>query len=168
MIRTKRLQFVLVESRHKVALAASKRDLASMLGVSLPEEWPQFPEAFAPPSAGTEVVATGEWGGYFFVDAGLGALVGNGGFHGRPTAEGEAEVGYEIAPGFRNRGYATEALRGLVQFAFYDPGVRRVVAHTLAERNASNVVLERIGMTFAGELANEEVGKIWRWELPRS
>jgi [ribosomal protein S5]-alanine N-acetyltransferase len=169
MIRTKRLQLIPVEQRHKRAFADGIAELAALLGVSVPDGWPQFPEAFLPTADQVrEIIETAAWGGYFFIDPALAAVVGNGGFHGTPDVGGNAEVGYEIAPQYRNRGYATEAVRGLVQFAFEDARVSRIIAHTLAEKNASNAVLERIGMVFAGELANDEIGKVWRWELCRS
>jgi hypothetical protein len=38
-----------------------------------------------------------------------------------------------------------------------------VIAHTAAERNASNRILEKIGMKFAGE-EQEDGMPIWRWE----
>jgi RimJ/RimL family protein N-acetyltransferase len=169
MIRTKRLSLIPVEPRHKRAFADGMAELAATLGVSIPAEWPQFPEAFLPASdEHRQSIEPEGWGGYFFIDTELSALVGNGGFHATPGADGDAEVGYEIAPQYRNRGYATEALRGLVQFAFEDPRVRRIVAHTLAGKNASDAVLERVGMIFAGELASDEAGTVWRWELARS
>ena len=45
--------------------------------------------------------------------------------------------------------------------------VRAVVAHTLAETNASNSVLRKVGMTLVGETDNPEVGKTWRWRISR-
>ena len=42
-----------------------------------------------------------------------------------------------------------------------------VVAHTLAETNASNTVLRKVGMSFVGEIDNQEVGKVWRWRIIR-
>jgi RimJ/RimL family protein N-acetyltransferase len=45
--------------------------------------------------------------------------------------------------------------------------VRCIVAHTLAETNASSAVLARAGFAHVAELANPEVGRVWRWELER-
>ncbi len=168
---TGRLRFVTLEERHRRALAAGKHELARLLGVVVPEAWPEFPEAFAPAPADVVPNPT-PWNGYLFVDRGfidpgVATLVGNGGFHGPPNDLGEVEIGYEVAGEFRNRGYATEAVRGFVNFAFSDPHVRAVVAHTLAEKNASNSVLARVGFTCVAELANDEVGRVWRWALAR-
>ena len=94
------------------------------------------------------------------------SIVGSGGFAG-PPVDGEVEIGYEIAPEFRNQGFATSAVQALLGKAFSAESVQFVVAHTLAERNASNGVLTKLGMTFVAELANEEVGKVWRWRIQR-
>src|SRR5918998_1815477 len=70
-----------------------------------------------------------------------------------------------IAVEHRNRGFATEAARAMIGYAFAhaDARVEAVVAHTLAETNASNAVLRKAGMSFVAELDDPEVGKAWRW-----
>ncbi len=164
---TGRLRYVALEESHRRALAAGKPELARMLGVAVPDAWPQFPEAFAP-APESVVPRPTEWNGYMFIDSSKAALVGNGGFHGPPSDVGELEIGYEIAGEYRGQGYAKEAARGLAAFAFSDPRVRSIIAHTLAEKNASNAVLARLGFHFVAELANEEVGRVWRWRLAKA
>ena len=92
------------------ALSRDKRELAEVLGVAVPDGWPQFPEAFAPPEEGgssrSERPPT-DWRGYFFVHPRGRVLVGNGGFTGDPDDSGVVEIGYEFAPEHRNRGFAT-------------------------------------------------------------
>ena len=82
-----------------------------------------------------------------------------------PPDHGVVEVGYEIAPEFRRRGYATTATRAMVAKATAACGAHTVIAHTLAEENASTGVLRRVGFRFAGELPDHEQGAVWRWEL---
>jgi RimJ/RimL family protein N-acetyltransferase len=41
-----------------------------------------------------------------------------------------------------------------------------VIAHTLAEYNASTRVLQKVGMQFVGEHNDPEDGVVWRWSLP--
>lgn len=55
--------------------------------------------------------------------------------------------------------------RTLVQLASGSSTVRRVIAHTLPETNASTRVLEKLGMTFVGEVMDPEDGQVWRWQL---
>ena len=68
-------------------------------------------------------------------------LVGSGGYKGPPVSR-EVEIGYEIAPGYRRKGYATAATLLMTQHAFETGLVDAVVAHTVAEENASTRVLQ--------------------------
>ena len=62
----------------------------------------------------------------------------------------ELEVGYALGPAHRGRGYATEALRALIDHAFGTLGVGRIVAGTDRDNAPSIALLERVGMrTFA-------------------
>ncbi|MFD0329628.1 GNAT family N-acetyltransferase [Streptacidiphilus monticola] len=58
-----------------------------------------------------------------------GLALGGAGFHGPPT-DGVVEIGYDLAPGARGKGYATETARLLVAYAFTHAVVRVVQAHT--------------------------------------
>jgi [ribosomal protein S5]-alanine N-acetyltransferase len=49
----------------------------------------------------------------------------------------------------------------LIDYAFKQEGVKAVTAHTLAQRNASNNVLQKVGMKFVAELDDSGQGKIW-------
>lgn len=78
-------------------------------------------------------------------------LVGNIGFKGLPSTDGCVEIGYSILPAHQNHGYASEAVRGLVAWAFSHPQVTRVVAETFPEVTASIRVLEKNGFRRAGQ-----------------
>ena len=75
------------------------------------------------------------------------------------------EVGYLFAPAAGGRGYATEAVRALVELAFTTFGARRVTARLDARNRPSAALLERLGFRleahlvenewFKGELASE-------------
>jgi RimJ/RimL family protein N-acetyltransferase len=157
------LRLVRVDKAHKLALQTGRTQLQALLGAALPDGWPQFPEAFDP--AYEQPAA---WPAYFFVSPAEGMLVGNGGFAGTPTDNGEIEIGYEIAPVLRNRGFATAAVHLLMQEAFALEDIHAVVAQTLAEENASNAVLKKAGFVFDAEVPNEEVGTVWRWRRGRA
>lgn len=170
MIKTNNLQLLPVERRHVEAFLRNKHELAALLQVGLPDSWPHFPEAFSLPAAESRPAdpsPTG-WDGYFFIHPQEGMLVGNGGFKGPPDEAGTVEIGYEIATEYWNQGFATEAARGMIDYAFAHQEVQAVIAHTLAEKNASNSVLQKVGMKFAAEVADPEVGKIWRWQISRN
>ena len=94
-------------------------------------------------------------------------FVGQCGFKKPPTPEGSVEIAYGIAAEYQGKGYATEAAEALVIFAFADPNVRVVLAHTLPEANASTRVLTKCGFQFTGEVIDPEDGRVWRWERKR-
>lgn len=85
-----------------------------------------------------------------------GVLVGSCGFVGRPSPEGEAEIGYAVLPAYRGCGYATEAAAALVAWAFGCPEVVQVTAQAEAGNGASVRVLEKVGFVFEG--AGDEEG----------
>ena len=91
-------------------------------------------------------------------------LVGACGYKGPPAADGTVEVGYSILPEFRRRGYAKEAVRGLIATAFEDQRVTRVIAETLPGLAPSIGVLRTTGFHCVGEGSEEGV---IRFELER-
>lgn len=62
----------------------------------------------------------------------------------------EAELGYWLGRGFWAQGYATEAVRLLIDFAFADLGLRRVLASAVPTNKASHRVLEKNGLIASG------------------
>jgi [ribosomal protein S5]-alanine N-acetyltransferase len=129
----------------------------------VPAGWPEFPEAIGFSAAKLqERPDEADWWMHFFLDPD-GRLVGSGGFVG-PPQDGVAEIGYEIAPEFRGRGYATEAARAMVAKARAN-GAQAVIAHTLTHQNPSTSVLKRLGFRFVGEVPDGEQGTVWQWRL---
>jgi [ribosomal protein S5]-alanine N-acetyltransferase len=92
------------------------------------------------------------------------ALIGNAGFFGPPGADGGVEMGYSILEAHQGRGYATEALRALISWAFEHSGVRRVFARTFPDNPRSIRVLEKCGLRpFEPGRGDGSIG----FELPR-
>jgi [ribosomal protein S5]-alanine N-acetyltransferase len=109
-------------------------------------------------------VDTLEWGGYFVVDIDTREVVGSCAFKGQPTEDGAVEIAYLTYPDFEGKGYATSMARKLISLASHCPTVKRVVAHTLPEVNASTRVLEKVTMTFVGEVIDPDDGRVWQWQ----
>ena len=65
------------------------------------------------------------------------------------VAPGTAEVGLYWAcdPAYRRRGYATEAARALIDFAFTDMNIKRIVATTEYDNIESQGVMRKLGMS---------------------
>jgi RimJ/RimL family protein N-acetyltransferase len=75
-------------------------------------------------------------------------VVGEIGFVGPPT-NGAVTIGYGIVPGERRQGYASEAIRGLSEWALRQPGVEEVRAQTLPDNEPSARALMRAGFVEA-------------------
>jgi RimJ/RimL family protein N-acetyltransferase len=58
----------------------------------------------------------------------------------------QAELGWVLDPQHTGHGYATEAVRALVDIAFNGLGLRRVTAACFADNDASWRLMERVGM----------------------
>ena len=80
--------------------------------------------------------------------------------------DGVVEVAYGIDE-LQQCGFATEAAGALVTFAFADPRVRVVCAHTAAGAAASSRVLEKCGFTRVADVLDPEDGLVWRFEKAR-
>ncbi|MEU8779890.1 GNAT family N-acetyltransferase [Streptomyces sp. NPDC048606] len=79
-----------------------------------------------------------------------GEAIGGLGFHGPPDENGTVTIGYGLAPSAQGRGYATEALRALLEFA-RTHGVTQVVGDTDRANLASQRVMAAAGMEPVGE-----------------
>lgn len=142
--------------------------LEAALGVSVAEGWEGFPGALPIIRAACAKTPDGHrWGSLFFIEPQASTLVGFGGFKGPPSPEGVVEIGYAIAPAFRARGLATDAVTQMVQRAFADAAVRAVDAHTLGHDNPSTRVLQKAGFRKIAEIEDPDEGPIWQWRLER-
>jgi RimJ/RimL family protein N-acetyltransferase len=85
-----------------------------------------------------------------------GRLIGTCGIRMESAGFRRANIGYEIAPTYWGRGYATEAARAIITFGFLELQLHRIWAHCLADNVASYQVLEKLGMRREGRLREEE------------
>jgi RimJ/RimL family protein N-acetyltransferase len=84
------------------------------------------------------------------------------------VSEGHAqgELGFVVHPAHQGRGYATEAARPMLDFAFDTVGWHRMVGRTEARNIASARVLEKLGMRREAHfIENEWVKGEWQSEL---
>lgn len=63
-----------------------------------------------------------------------------------------AEIGYNIAPEARGKGYATAAVRLATHKAFTESPLRKLIAYVHEDNAASRRVLEKAGYTAEGLL----------------
>ncbi|WP_329389024.1 GNAT family N-acetyltransferase [Streptomyces sp. NBC_01351] len=79
-----------------------------------------------------------------------GQAIGGVGFHGSADENGKVTIGYGLVPSARGMGYASEALRGLLLFAWAH-GVTCVRGDADLDNLASQHVMTAAGMRPAGE-----------------
>lgn len=72
------------------------------------------------------------------------------------------ELGYWLGLPHWGQGYATEAARRVLEFAFEMLGLNRVFATHYARNPASGRVMQKIGMTYEGTLR----GQVVKWGEP--
>jgi ribosomal-protein-alanine N-acetyltransferase len=90
------------------------------------------------------------YGGHAVLEKAGGRLVGSCGLN--PPREGmpEVELGYVFARDCWGKGYATEAARACLRYAFEELRLSKVVARVTPEHTPSRRVLEKIGFEFEG------------------
>jgi RimJ/RimL family protein N-acetyltransferase len=89
-------------------------------------------------------------------------VVGEIGFAGQPK-DGAVTIGYAIVPAARRKGYATEAIAALSEWALTQPGVGEVLAQTLPENEPSARALLR-----AGFVEVDPTDKVRRFKLTKA
>jgi RimJ/RimL family protein N-acetyltransferase len=88
----------------------------------------------------------GGWVQFSVEEREAGRLVGDVGLSAADGEPGVLKVGYTIDPAFQGRGYATEAVRALLGYAFETLGADVVRAYASADNAASIRVAEHVGM----------------------
>ena len=91
-----------------------------------------------------------------------GLLIGKCGIRRKSDSDWEADIGYEIAPDYWRRSYATEAAASLVEPGFTSMGLHRISSWCIAANGASIGVLRNLGMREEGRLRENEFLK-GRW-----
>jgi len=70
---------------------------------------------------------------------------------GEPKADGEIEIGYGIYEEFQNKGFMTEIVGGIIEWAKSQPKVKSILASTNKTNSASYKVLEKNRFIKVGE-----------------
>ncbi|HSU34984.1 MAG TPA: GNAT family protein [Propionibacteriaceae bacterium] len=150
------------------ALDGSRALFGELIGSSVPDGWPEFSEAigFTLQQLQTASEADRAWSMQFFVDPATGQLLGSGGYA-APPAERTVEIGYEIAPEYRGRGFGAAAARALVDRAVATGEVDHVIAHTLPGPNPSTGVLVSLGFEHTEDQEDVGAGLVWEWRWTR-
>lgn len=87
-------------------------------------------------------------------------VIGDTGFKGLPDLNGTADVGYGIIEGARRKGYATEAVKGLIEWAFQQAELQIITASCDVNNTGSQQVLKALGFSLKGTHEG-----FYQWEL---
>jgi RimJ/RimL family protein N-acetyltransferase len=159
-IRTPRLRLVRASPEMLHAELESVNALARALAMDVAAGWPpEFYDADAVRWTLRWMAAHPDqlqWSFYYLVEHPAEGergdrLIGAGGYKGGPDESGAVEIGYAVVAERRRRGFAREAVDGLLALAFAERAVARVIAHTLVELAPSIAVLRSAGFRFVGE-----------------
>jgi RimJ/RimL family protein N-acetyltransferase len=115
----------------------------------------------------------GEAGGWvqFTVEARDGGIVGDVGLSPADGETGVIKVGYTVDPRFQSRGFATEAVKALVDYAFTTLDADIVRAYAGAENTPSIRVMQKVGMRLMERFQGSDGGETWtgvRYEVSSS
>ncbi|MGZ4132588.1 MAG: GNAT family N-acetyltransferase [Actinomycetota bacterium] len=112
----------------------------------------------------------GGWVQFSLEERDGGRLVGDVGISAPVQEPGVMLVGYTVAPEAQGRGYATEAVSALVDYAFDTLGAGLVRAYADAGNPASIRVMEKVGMHLMERFEGHDEDGDWsgvRYERPR-
>lgn len=144
---------------------APAEDLQAALGCPIMSDWLDDEARFLISYYADWIVADPSqlgWGLWLLREKSDDVIIGSAGFKGKPDWHGVVEMGYGVSATYRQRGYASEAARTLVGWAFQQPKVSVITAECLFNNIASRRVLERLGMARTGR-----EGEYDRWQLKR-
>jgi aminoglycoside 6'-N-acetyltransferase len=120
--------------------------------------------------AGRAPGAPGGWVQFSVLERETGRLVGDVGLSPADGEPGVMKIGYTIDPASQGRGYATEAVRALVAYAFNTLDADVVRAYASAENLSSHRVAEKAGLKLIERFEGIDDGVRWsgvRYEIQR-
>lgn len=168
MIETPHLRIISCDDTLYDAIRMGNNTLARVMGVNVPKKWTEFRDTFTPSYHRWKAhPPLRDWWVYLIIYTPDNMLIGSCGYKGEPDSSGMVEIGYEIMHSHREKGLGTETAQALLDHAFRHQSVHRVIAHTLAEENASGHILEKLGFSQTEDVNDPEEGLLWRWEITR-
>jgi len=163
-IETERLRMIPLSLECMKATLTDRAALPELCEARVPNDWPgpDIMEVLASIATNQEIRAKwAAWNGIIIHKAD-GLVIGDMGLGAGPDKAGAAEVGYSIVAAYRNHGYATEMLRGLIAWAFQGQEIPAIVAECFDDNIGSIRVLEKAGLYRVGL-----DGNTIKWEIRR-
>jgi [ribosomal protein S5]-alanine N-acetyltransferase len=165
-LRTERLRLVFLDPALTRIAVERRADVEALIGGVIPSTWRATGFKDFLPVYLRQLERQGDtqgWGIWLIMAPADDSLDGDAGFNGPPDERGQVETAFTVMPHFRNRGYASEAVRALVDWALGQPGVTAVIASCDPGNIASQRVLSRAGLSTSGQTIEAE-----RWRRERT
>jgi ribosomal-protein-alanine N-acetyltransferase len=167
---TRRLELVPITLPLVEAVFAGRRDEAERLaGAPLPEKWPGrqlVEQAFCCPIDHLRREPESHlWGGRLMISRAAPRIVVGSVIVSSHPDDGTVEIGYGVEGASQGRGYATEAVRAVVEWALAQRGVKRVTATTFPWHTASLRVIEKAGMRKSHTREHDMLGEMFVYEI---
>jgi [ribosomal protein S5]-alanine N-acetyltransferase len=147
----------------QAAIVKDKSQVERLLGVGVPDDWYTSEVQDLLPKYTQNLVGDRSqliWGVWLMIHIADYTLIGDLGFIQKPDQTGTVEIGYEVLSAYRQQGFAFEAVEALVNFAFTQPELKRIIAHSPDDHTASIRILEKLGMQ---QISRDE--SLLEWEL---
>ncbi|QTD40607.1 GNAT family N-acetyltransferase [Sporosarcina sp. Te-1] len=96
---------------------------------------------------------------YSIIELESNSIIGSCGYNSLDFSNAKAEIGYDISKNYWGKGYATEAVRSLVDYAFNTLKFNRIEAKVQPENKNSIKVLQKLNFTFEGTMRMCEKSK---------
>lgn len=142
MIKTERLTIRITSDDEMAALIAEQTEDALKIA---------YGEMLAQSKANPQ---QRQWYAMWFIELPSGERIGELCFKGL-SCEGTTEIGYGLLPKFWGKGYASEAVKAITEWASRQQGVKQIEAETDAENIASQKVIIKAGFMPTGEVGEE-------------
>lgn len=157
LIRTGRLDLVPADLEMLESDLSNREVLAKKLDAFIPELWPPdmlsaevLREFIRMRKSGEDPLFTFWY--WILTEPGIKrVLIGSGGISSLPVKKDGVILGYSVLQEYCGRGYATEAVQGIIPVVFSLPEIRRILATTFPDLLASIRVLEKTGFVCCGE-----------------
>ena len=157
-LHTARLELLAGTAEVGHAEIEDRQLFSKLLGAQVPDTWPPPLNDIGSMTWFTNYLqkypqAIGWAAWYFLLKEKTGKYliaIGNGGFKGLPGKNGIVEIGYSILEKYQGKGFASEGVARLIEWAFSHQQVTKVIAQTLPHLFASIAVLKKNNFVHCG------------------
>ncbi|MBS1600051.1 MAG: GNAT family N-acetyltransferase [Bacteroidetes bacterium] len=88
------------------------------------------------------------------------SIVAELGFKGEPNEKGEIEIGYGTMPTQRGKGFMTEAVGGMIEWAKHQSNIKFILAETEEKNTASIKIVQKNNFEYTGKK-----GRMMWWKV---